>query len=205
MSGSDGWAASRSGGGGTEHIRLFAGGQALTFGQLFALMQEDRDFVAWYTEQLRVSEFAAYFWEHPPLDNSNLGSNAEFVLVNAPVLDALRPNAVAFRSYFSGDAVVTFRNLGGDAILVAPSPIDTAADYAHLAAFLRTAADGQVHALWQNVARAVTKSLTDKPIWLSTSGLGVAWLHIRLDSTPKYYQHQPYKHWPVASNTTGHQ
>jgi hypothetical protein len=29
-------------------------------------------------------------------------------------------------------------------------------------------------------------------MWLSTSGLGVAWLHIRLDSTPKYYQHQPY-------------
>ena len=30
-------------------------------------------------------------------------------------------------------------------------------------------------------------------LWVSTSGLGVYWLHVRLDSYPKYYQHAPYK------------
>jgi len=29
--------------------------------------------------------------------------------------------------------------------------------------------------------------------WLSTSGLGVGWLHVRLDSRPKYYTYEPYK------------
>jgi hypothetical protein len=131
------------------------------------------------------------------------------------VLVRLRPDAEAFRSYFEGDNVVTFRNLGGDAILIAPSPAGAASSYAHLAAFLRTAADSlaaflrtaadsQVHALWQNVARSVAESLTEKPMWLSTSGLGVAWLHIRLDSSPKYYQHQPYKRWPVAKDEENH-
>jgi hypothetical protein len=204
MSGTGMWAANRSGGGSTEHIRLFQDGQALTFSQMFELMQNDRDFATWYTDQLRESRFPAYFWEHPPLNKSNLDSNAEFVLVNAPVLDRLRPDAEAFRSYFEGDKVVTFRNLGGDAILIAPSPAGAASSYAHLAAFLRTAADSQVHALWQNVARSVAESLTEKPMWLSTSGLGVAWLHIRLDSSPKYYQHQPYKRWPVAKDEENH-
>jgi hypothetical protein len=28
--------------------------------------------------------------------------------------------------------------------------------------------------------------------WISTSGLGVPWVHVRLDSYPKYYQYRPY-------------
>lgn len=204
MSGTCRWAARRSGNDSTEHIRLIQDGRALTFSQLFELLQNDRDFTAWYTDQLRESPFPAYFWEHPPLDRSNFESSVEFVLVNAPMLETLQPNAEAFRSYFADDKIVTFRSLGGDATLIVPSPVDASSGYAHLAAFLRTAPDRQVHALWQDVARSVADSLTDKPMWLSTSGLGVAWLHIRLDSSPKYYQHQPYKRWPVANDKQKH-
>ncbi len=28
---------------------------------------------------------------------------------------------------------------------------------------------------------------------VSTNGLGVAWLHVRLDTRPKYYTFQPYR------------
>jgi hypothetical protein len=28
--------------------------------------------------------------------------------------------------------------------------------------------------------------------WISTSGLGVPWVHVRLDRYPKYYQYGPY-------------
>lgn len=34
---------------------------------------------------------------------------------------------------------------------------------------------------------------TPVPLWVSTSGLGVSWLHVRLDSRPKYYTYAPYK------------
>ena len=27
------------------------------------------------------------------------------------------------------------------------------------------------------------------PLWLSTAGMGVSWLHLRLDSRPKNYRH----------------
>ena len=32
----------------------------------------------------------------------------------------------------------------------------------------------------------------DMPLWVSTAGLGVSWLHVRLDARPKYYRHDAY-------------
>jgi hypothetical protein len=43
------------------------------------------------------------------------------------------------------------------------------------------------------VGDAVARRLSSAPLWLSTSGLGVAWLHVRLDERPKYYTHAPYR------------
>ena len=33
----------------------------------------------------------------------------------------------------------------------------------------------------------------DEVKWLSTAGMGVYWLHVRVDSRPKYYRYQGYK------------
>ena len=29
---------------------------------------------------------------------------------------------------------------------------------------------------------------TESPVWVSTAGMGVSWLHVRFDSRPKYYR-----------------
>ena len=200
MSKSRTWTASKSGTGGSELIKLFQNTEPLTFSALFGLLQDDQEFADWYTELLKNSAFTSYFWEHPPLITSGFAREAEFVMIDAPMLESMRPDTEAFRSYFAGEDVATFRNLGGDAILIAPSSESSSSTYPHLAAFLRTAPEQQVRNLWRSVGRAVRDALSDQPIWLSTSGLGVAWLHIRLDSYPKYYQHQPYKHRPTADN-----
>ena len=39
----------------------------------------------------------------------------------------------------------------------------------------------------------MSQTVNDKPTWLSTAGMGVAWLHVRLDQRPKYYAHRPYR------------
>jgi hypothetical protein len=88
---------------------------------------------------------------------------------------------------------VSFPNLGDDAFLVAPCPRTPLAAYPHLAAFARHAPDAQQHALWQAVSGALSRRLDQRPLWLSTSGLGVAWLHVRLDLRPKYYTFGPYR------------
>ncbi|MDX1404656.1 MAG: hypothetical protein R3192_08960 [Woeseiaceae bacterium] len=166
----------------------------LNFGRYLHLLQEDREFARWYTELLSSVPIPAFFWEHPPLlRSSHADKPVEFVLVDAPMLDAMAQDEAPFRAYFKEDRIASFPSLGGDALLIAPSPAGESTDYAHLAAFLRTAGEDQVQALWREVGIHVAAELGERPLWLSTSGLGVAWLHIRLDSRPKYYQHQPYK------------
>ena len=91
-------------------------------------------------------------------------------------------------------AVSIFANLGKDATLVVPSPISPDTAYTHIAAFVRHAPAEQVDALFMKLANEVIAShVHSEPRWISTSGLGVYWLHVRIDSRPKYYQHAPYK------------
>jgi len=51
--------------------------------------------------------------------------------------------------------------------------------------------------LLQELGFAVRQRLqTERPkttLWVSTAGLGVYWLHMRVDPKPKYYKHQAYK------------
>jgi len=62
-------------------------------------------------------------------------------------------------------------------------------------AFVRSAPAEVVDALWIAVASAVSEWLTVRgvPVWVSTSGLAVPWLHVRLDSVPKYYSYRAYR------------
>src|SRR5699024_11651652 len=95
-------------------------------------------------------------------------------------------------------SIVRFPNLGGDALMVVPSQQARAraSVYTHFAAFLRGAPREQQRALWREVAAAMSERLSDRPVWLSTAGAGVAWLHVRLDEQPKYYAHAPYRKLP---------
>ena len=102
----------------------------------------------------------------------------------------------AFAEHFGlqRPSVVTFPNLGADATLVVPCPIGERGCYWHLADFLRRGPVDQIDELWRCVAVAMNDRVGVRPVWLSTAGMGVAWLHIRLDDRPKYYGHAPYRH-----------
>ncbi|MFO1021395.1 MAG: hypothetical protein U0903_11970 [Planctomycetales bacterium] len=45
-------------------------------------------------------------------------------------------------------------------------------------------------------ARPAASAPVPKPVWLSTAGAGVPWLHVHLDDQPKYYSHAPYRAVP---------
>jgi hypothetical protein len=108
----------------------------------------------------------------------------------------MSPDPAPFAEHFDAvDAtpdVTAFPNLGGDAYLIVPSPRAAATAYPHLAAFARNAPHAQQDALWHAVGLALDARVENRPIWLSTAGLGVAWVHVRLDTSPKYYRHGPY-------------
>jgi len=146
---------------------------------------------------LRSSPFDGYFWETPSVTSATSHLPFEFVLTDAPSFERASPERSAFEEHFTGDSdrdgIVTFENLGRDATLIVPCPIDDESKYSHLATFVRSAPEAQVDALFRSVGRATLQRISERPLWLSTAGMGVYWVHVRLDSRPKYYRHEPYK------------
>lgn len=182
---------------GGHHLQFFLGDSPLCQGDYLDLLARGGRFAQWYTRQLRQFGEQAFFWEHPPMTLATAAQAAELVLLDAPSLAGVQADGAPFAEHFavSQKAVCAFSSLGGDAQLVAPCPRSAEADYGHLGAFLRSAPEEQIEALWVATARAVQSILQRQAVlWLSTSGLGVHWLHVRLDRRPKYYQHRPYAH-----------
>lgn len=88
--------------------------------------------------------------------------------------------------------VVKFKSLGGDATLIVPSPQTDHNTYNHIASFVRAAPKMQIDALWLVVGQELQSLVGTSPLWLNTEGSGVAWLHVRIDTRPKYYGHREY-------------
>ena len=178
---------------------MFDDETSLSFRELIRLLEHNDDFAAWYTRLLADADFEAFYWEHPPLTLESSERDAEFVLLNAPTLATFQADPAPFRSIFDAapdESIVVLPNLGGDAMLIVPCPNAANDAYTHLAAFLRHAPEDQIRSLWRHTANTMYRNITSAPTWLSTAGLGVAWLHIRLDTRPKYYSHVPYTRYP---------
>lgn len=153
-----------------------------------------------FSAALSAAPYAAAFWECPPLSAATLAQPFECVLLDAPALAAVpgAPDRLSFARAWAvddGTPFATFANLGGDADLVAPRPDAHAepADCRHLLAWLRSVPAARADALWSRLAGEVLARAAAGPVWLGTSGLGVRWLHVRLDRQPKYTSHAPYR------------
>jgi hypothetical protein len=182
-------------GAGMLQWRLTSGsGAALSFGDVLRDWAASESFRRQWLDWLRALQLDACVWECPPVRTASLSRPFECVFLASPSLAGMRPEPEVFAQHFRPDrSVVTFANLGGDAVLVAPCPAGDGRDFSHLARFVRTAAPEQQDALWKSVGEAMTARVGTVPVWLSTAGHGVAWLHVRLDSTPKYYRHDAYR------------
>lgn len=169
-------------------------GAPLSYADALALLADDAAFRTFLNDLLADAPFDAFRWETAPLTRETLAAPFEFALIDAPELGGRTPDAQAFAEHLDADAdVVTFENLGRDALLVVPTPRASPETYVHLATFVRRAPREQQHAVWRAVTAAVDRRLSDRvPLWLNTAGDGVAWLHVRLDTRPKYYRHAPY-------------
>lgn len=177
-------------------LQLLHRGAPVDLAAAFDALAEDADCRTAFNAGLAAAPFAAFRWECSPLQQTLTPSTAfECMLIDAPEL--VRPaDSSAFADAFDrshGALVTTFQNLGGDAQLVVPLPLGEDAAYPHLAAFVRSAPEEQRDAFWQQLGRCVQRGRHDAPLWVSTAGDGVPWLHVRLDQRPKYYRTQAYR------------
>jgi hypothetical protein len=177
-----------------QRITLRCGRQRLSYADFLEHLALQPGFRAFFNRLLADAPYAAFFWELPPVTQATAAQAFECVLVDSPALAGVAADTAAFAGHCrqSGGDVAVFPNLGQDAWLVAPCPRGPGQGCAHLAAFVRDAPPVQQQAFWQRLGETALGRLSGEPLWLSTSGLGVYWLHARLDSRPKYYTWRPY-------------
>ncbi len=181
---------------GKQEYHLYWEEKPVTFQQWIRYMKSSAPFRRMFNKLLKSSPYPAFYWEVPPMTKDRVQQNFMFVIVPSTSLKGVEPMPDTFSYYFDNKRyAVAFPNLGGDAQLVVPTPRSVAENYTHLARFTRQAPADQIDRFWQLVAQEYEAHLQQKPRWLSTCGLGVFWLHVRIDQTPKYYRHSPYTQW----------
>ncbi len=198
-----------------DRYRLAMDGRLMRWMQVLEGWEGDAEFRTWFNQVLQEARFAAYLWETPGIRLADLERKFEFVVLDAPRLQR-RANAEAFRDHFEGQrpqgtrapGVVAFDTLGRDARLVVPVSKAPSESYPHVAAFCRRGPADQCDELWRVVGESLQTELrrprsSTGRVWLNTHGGGVPWLHVRLDSTPKYYQHTEYKFTPEQRGGLG--
>lgn len=181
---------------------ILRAGSAISFAQVLEGWSDSPAFRAFWVRCLKRVPLEAYNWELPPLNSAALDRAFECVFVENRELAQAQPDRKAFAEHFAAarmSAAAVFENPGRDAVLIAPCPRGESGAYTHLGSFVRHAPVEQVEHIWRELALTLHKRIDQTPLWLSTAGMGVSWLHLRIDTRPKYYRHQPYtsaRFWP---------
>lgn len=155
--------------------------------------KECEEFFQEFVAILKNANFESFYFECPPINRKNVDKKFEFVIVKSESLHRRKPDPEAFSEHFRQNCLsAVFQNLGADATLIAPCP-STSKNYGHISNYMKNASQEEIKDLWKNVGDSISENLSSKPLWISTAGDGVSWLHIRLDSYPKYYNYGEYK------------
>jgi len=174
-------------------FKIYEDKKLLTFNDFLRLLVESKEFRAFFNELLSSSKYSAYRWETPSVSQNSLNKDFSFVLVNSPGL-IRKIDRISFQEHFTkSDSIVVSPNLSGDATMIIPTPGTDGMEYGHLADFVRKAPQQIIHQFWKKVGEEMLLGLQKRKCWLSTAGAGVSWLHLRIDSKPKYYTYAPFR------------
>ncbi len=174
-------------------------GRPASYREVLDALSSNEAFQSDLTQTITSCGYQAIRFETPAATIDTLMQPFECVLVNSPGLDRA-PDAESFIEQFEEHDpdlnVIVFSNLGGDATMIVPRPITGNDPYTHLLDFLINAPMHQVHELWSSIGSTMLDLVGNEPRWLNTAGGGVPWLHVRIDSRPKYYNYRPYTALP---------
>ncbi len=143
------------------------------------------------TDLLGSCPWDAFTWETTPFNGRTLERKFECVAIKSNRLAGRRPSYAPFSEHFNkaeDQSVAVFANKSRDAQFVVPRPVGSKQTYSHLKSFLLNAPKQQRDDFWESLAVTVTGQLSLNQIWISTSKVGVHWLHVRIDSEPKHYR-----------------
>jgi len=140
------------------------------------------------------------FIEFPVLCKQTEDRPFFFVLTPTDMFEGKKANSASFDRVFrqnaSAKTVLAFQNISGDGNLIAPVPLEKSyADCGHVMDYLLSEnepVDRKVDLLQEVAKSALSMYETSDRVYVSTSGLGVPWLHFRVFPSPKYYVWKEY-------------
>lgn len=104
------------------------------------------------------------------------------------LLSKKKPSSLLSKKNEDKKYAIASINLPGDTVLVIPKP-RSGKNFSNIYHFMNNASRVQQRELWILVAKEVKKMLKKfDNIWISSQGLGVNYLHVRICSYPKYYE-----------------
>jgi hypothetical protein len=177
-------------------------GSNVTFKGVINLWIHSKKFRKEFSKLLADVPFKAYLWKCVSLDS--LSKHFEFNVSNSKKLARVSTKAGPYRKYFKvhgakTGSVISFMNNNNDTYLIVPYGQRDSKKYRDLASFMRKGSGEQIDKLWKIFGGEVlriynarypvfpSKSTENKPLWINTHGLGIYWLHLRIDIKPKYY------------------
>lgn len=180
----------------------------LTFGEVTNLLASELEGEHFRNRLLGLfndlHRYSSIFWECRPVYSQD--DPFEFSICTADItpLRIARQNSKPFQKeledgFRRGELAVSFPNLSGETTLVVPVGINESVcdGYAHLLLFMKSKCISleQKHKFWIKVGQELKLyfAMNHFPIYLSTSGLRVSWLHVRIEDFPKHYRYSGYK------------
>ena len=137
-----------------------------------------------------------YFWRTSVLNSKRDLEYKEEFLEDERLLNK-KQGVKPFSEYLDKNKdekyAISFPNLSGDTTLVIPIPRKSK-KFTNLFHFMNKASEIQKRELWKKVALEANKMLkNNENIWISTHGLEVNYLHVRICNNPKYYENSKLK------------
>lgn len=179
-----------------RQVHILKDAVQLPFARIIEGWRYSPAFRSFYTETLLAHGGNGCFWEHPRLNKSTVDQAYECVITQTDTFSGRTANFRPFaREMRPGERIGSFPNLSGEALLVVPNQSDEiSCNGRDLISFLRTAPEKLMHEFWARVGQETAAAIdAGSPFqFLSTHGLGVLWLHVRLEERGKYYSFKAY-------------
>lgn len=190
--------------GGTCTLRVNVDGKPATVGQAMRLLATSTfstpfaEAILQAQEHARTGDAEGVFFECVPVSADTVETMPfECAIITTHLFDGCKENSRPFRRHLKNSGTVAvFQNIGRDATLVCPVHRDSDhGPFGHLTEFLKNSTPYQRRVFWNTVGQTYLEIIElrgSQLTYLSTSGTGVAYLHMRIDERSKYFHYPPY-------------
>ncbi len=172
-------------------IIIFKDSQQISWYEILDLWKHNNAFIDFFVSLLILSNFNNFFWQCCSVNRNDLKKKLfECYLIETKYDFGVADNS-SFQEYLkTSKSIVNFYNFNKDCLLIVPNYNHSISksSYLNIYNFIKFAPKSQIHLLFHQISLNIYKEFhKTKKIYLNTHGLGVPWIHIRLDYYPKYY------------------